>query len=70
MFEDLKREKPWAKLRLTRKQYEAQRPWKKSGIDRQQWEEFVLALPDDAIEALYREGAADRLVEALFGKIE
>ena len=69
MLKNLKREKPWAKLRLTRKQYEAQRPWAKAGMDRKRWEDMILLFPDDAIEALYREAAADRLVEAMFGKM-
>lgn len=69
MLKNLKREKPWGKLRLTRKQYEAQRPWARTGMDRKRWEDMILFFPDDAIEALYREAAADRLVEAMFGKM-
>lgn len=68
MFEQLKQEKPWAKLRLSRKDYETKRPWLKSGLGRKAWESFVLALPDEAIEALYREADADKLVKALFGE--
>ena len=67
MLKRLTQEKPWAKLRLTRKQYETRRPWMKSGVERKQFEAFVLDMPDDAIDALYREADAEKLVEALFG---
>ena len=70
MLKRLTQEKPWAKLRITRKQYETRRPWMKSGVGRKQFEAFVLEMPDDAIDALYRDAEADRLVEAIFGKIE
>ena len=43
----------------------------KSGVGRKQFEAFVLEIPDDAIDALYREADAEKLVEALFGvKVE
>ena len=67
MLQRLKSEKPWAKLRITRKQYETTRPWMKSGVGRKQFEAFVLEIPDDAVDALYREADAEKLVEALFG---
>jgi len=35
MLKNLKRENPWAKLRMSRKEYEAHRPWAKSGMPRQ-----------------------------------
>lgn len=71
MFKRLTQEKPWAKLRLTRRQYESRRPWMKSGVGRKQFEAFVLDMPDDAIDALYREADAEKLVDALFGvKVE
>jgi len=63
----LKAEKPWAKLRMTRRQYETARPWENSGMNRQKWEEVVLLFPDEMIEEIYREAEADRLIEAIFG---
>jgi len=60
--------KPWTKLRLSRRAYEAARPWARSGLSRRRWEEVMLTLSDEAIEALYREGEAERLVKALFGE--
>lgn len=70
MIRDLKKEKPWAKLRMTRRQYETARPWKKAGMARGRWEELVLLFPDDAIDALRLEADADKLVETMFGKID
>jgi len=63
----LKAEKPWAKLRMTRRQYETARPWKNSGMGRQKWEEIVMLFPDETIEDIYRDVEADRLIEAIFG---
>lgn len=63
----LKAEKPWAKLRMTRRQYERARPWKNSGMARQKWEEVVMLFPDETIEEIYRDVEADRLIEAIFG---
>lgn len=70
MLQNLKREKPWAKLRLTRHQYETARPWVKAGMARQKWEELLLLMPDDFVDACHLEADADRLVEAMFGKVE
>ena len=70
MLQDLKHEKPWAKLRMSRRQYERARPWAKSGMSRPKWEELILLFPDDAVDALYREADADKLISALFGNVE
>lgn len=70
MFEKLKAEKPWARLRMTRRDYEAKRPWTKSGMSRKQWEANLDYFTDEAIDALYREAEANILVEAIFGKVE
>ena len=70
MLQRLKQEKPWAKLRMSRRVYEAKRPWAKSGLSRKQWEANLDYFPDEAIDALYREAEADILVEAIFGKVE
>ncbi len=67
MLQNLKREKPWAKHRMTRRAYETARPWMKSGLSRQKWEEFVMLFPDGAVEALYLEADAEKLVKAMFG---
>ena len=70
MLHSLKNEKPWAKLQLTRRQYEAKRPWAAAGMDRKRWEAVILDFPDEAIAALYLEADAQKLVEAMFGKVE
>jgi hypothetical protein len=70
MLQHLKQEKPWAKLRMSRREYEAARPWAKSGMPRQKWEEMILCFPDEAIDALYREADAEKLVEAMLGELE
>lgn len=68
MLKNLKQEKPWAKLRVSRKDYEARRPWVKSGMSRQKFEELLICFPDEAIDAITREAEADRLVQAIFGE--
>ncbi len=65
-LQGLKAKKHWAKLRMTRRQYETARPWKHSGMNRQKWEEVVLLFPDKTIEGIYREAEADRIIEAIF----
>ena len=70
MLKNLKREKPWAKLRMSRRAYETARPWANAGISRQKWEELLLLIPDDSVDALKLEADADKLVEAMFGEVE
>lgn len=70
MLKNLRLEKPWAKLRMSRKDYETRRPWKNSGVSRAQFEEYVAHFPDEAIDALYREAEAEKLVESIFGALE
>lgn len=47
MLQRLKQEKPWAKLRMSRRVYEAKRPWAKSGLSRKQWEANLDYFPDE-----------------------
>lgn len=61
-------EKPWAKLRMSRKRYESLHIWKKCGKTRDEFGAFVLALPDELIEQILEHSEAERLVEAIFGK--
>lgn len=60
--------KPWAKLKLTRKQYSASRPWKRCGIDKKVFEDVVLALPDTFFDAVRLEADAEKLLEGVFGQ--
>lgn len=62
--------KPWAKLKLTRKQYAASRPWKRSGMPRKTFEDLVLTLPDTFFEGVRLEADAEKLLEGIFGQIK
>lgn len=70
MPQNLRREKPWAILKVSRRQYESARPWKRAGISRDRFEALVLDLPDGFVDHCHLEADADRLVEALFGEVE
>ena len=70
MLKRLTQGKPRAKLRITRKQYEGRQPWMVAGMNRKKFEEIIVELPDETIDALYRDAEADRLVEAIFGKVD
>ena len=39
-------------------------------MDWKRWEAVILEFPDEVIEALYLEADAEKLVEAMFGKVE
>jgi hypothetical protein len=58
--------KPWAALKVSRREYEAARPWKKAGISRKRFEEIVSMLPDGFVEHIRLEADAERLLEAAF----
>lgn len=47
--------KPWAILKVSRKQYATARPWKNAGMSREQFEQIPL------------EADAERLIAAAFG---
>ena len=70
MLKRLTQGKPRAKLRITRKQYEGRQPWMVAGMNRKKFEEIIVELPDETIDALYRDAGTDRLVEAVFGKVD
>lgn len=59
-------DKPWAKLRISRKQYAAGRPWKKAGMDKKTFENVILALPDSYFDALKLEADAEKLLGVIF----
>lgn len=59
-------DKPWACLRMTRKQYEQQRIWKKLNMSRAEFNNLVLKLPPDVVDRMYEEARADILVESIF----
>ena len=70
MFDKLKQEKPWAILRVSRRQYEIKRPWVTANLPRKEFEELLAMLPDGFIDHCHRDAEAERLVNAIFGKVE
>jgi len=70
MLERHKREKPWAILKVSRRQYETKRPWVAAKMPRQKFEELLTSLPDGFTDHCQRDAEADRLVEAMFGKVD
>ena len=57
---NLTREKPWARLRMSRRAYETARPKAKAGLSRQKWVELLLFIPDESVDALKLEADAVR----------
>ena len=70
MLKTLKNEKPWAILKVSRRQYETKRPWVAANMPRQKFEEILTRLPDGFVDHCHRDAEADRLVEAIFGKVD
>lgn len=62
--------KPWDKLGISRRQYQASGPWKKAGIKRAVYEDILLSLPDEVLQGLKEEAEAERLVEMIFGSMD
>ncbi len=62
--------KPWAKLRMTRREYEIKKPWRfgSSGkkMRRELFEKCLLALDQEDIDAAIEEGHAEMLLRAVF----
>jgi hypothetical protein len=55
MLPNLKREKPWAILKVSRRQYETTKAWKRAGISRRLFEGTVTSLPGGFVDARHRE---------------
>jgi len=68
MLKNLKREKPWAVLKTSRRLYEEGKPWKRVNMTRAQFERLISDLPDGLIDDCYREIDANQLMAAIFGK--
>jgi hypothetical protein len=62
-----KQEKPWAILKVTRRQYESQRPWKKAGISRARFEGLLAILPEGFVDHCHRDADAEKLITSMFG---
>jgi hypothetical protein len=68
--EKLGREKPWALLGLSRREYEARRPWAAAGQPRERFENLLRALGQEPgmIQQLREYAEAEALVEMIFGE--
>ena len=70
LAERFNREKPWAALGISRREYETARPWKKAEMERKAFEELVCLLPPGAIEELRLEADAEKLLDGVFKAAE
>lgn len=66
MLNNLKQEKPWAVLGVSRKRYEESRLWKRTPLDRKAFDALILSLPEGLVEHLKFEADAEALVAAIF----
>ena len=66
MLKQLKQEKPWAVLKITRRQYEEARLWKRTPLDRKAFDALIVSLPEGFVDHLRLEADADSLVDAIF----
>lgn len=60
--------RPWAKLKLSRKVYEARKPWKAAKMTRPQFEALIEIMPVEVLDGLKLEAQAQMLLENVFGK--
>lgn len=66
----LAREKPWAKLGITRAKYEADRMWKGMGLKREGFEALLEKLPQDVVDLLWEKAEAEHHEEEEAARIE
>lgn len=59
--------KPWAILKVTRREYEIARPWVRANMERKKFEELLELLPEGFVDLCHLEAAADKLVASIFG---
>ena len=67
---DLKQEKPWAILGISRREYDKARPWKRAGMSREAFGDLVRQVPPEAVKILKDEARAEILLAAIFGEGE
>jgi hypothetical protein len=65
--DQLTREKPWAVLGWTRKQWKKSKVWKKAGVTEEKMTEFLLCLDNETVQNLKDHAEAEALVESMFG---
>ena len=66
--EQLKRERPWAVLGWTRKQWKRSKVWKKAGVTEEKMTHLLLAFDYETVVMLKENAQADALIENMFGK--
>jgi hypothetical protein len=62
-----KKEKPWALLGWTQKQWKTFKPWKEAGVTEEKFSEFVRYLDYETIQKIKDNAAAEVLVNNIFG---
>ena len=62
--------KPWAVLRVSRKQYCAKKPWKSMNMTREKFEKLILDLPEEFFQELFYITDTEKLIEGIFGNLE
>ena len=63
----MQQNKPWAILKVSRKQYCTARPWTRAGMSREQFEQILAILPEGMIDEIHLQADAERLIAAAFG---
>ena len=66
---DFEKEKPWALLGISRKEYESARMWKKTKLTRKEFDELISSLPAEFFKEMQYIADGERLVESIFGKL-
>ena len=64
----LQKEKPWAAIGWTRKQWKRSKMWKKAGVSEEKMAQFIAALDQETITELKGHATAEALVENMFGE--
>lgn len=62
------REKPWAILGISRRQYDTVKPWKRANMSKDKFAKLICLVPPEAIKSLKEHADAERLLEAAFGQ--
>lgn len=62
------KEKHWAVMGVTRRQYESARMWKKTKLTRKEFDKLISSLPPEIFKEMQLEADGQRLIEAVFGK--
>ena len=61
----IRKDKPWAHLRCSRRQYETAKPWKKTGLSRAAFEDMILGMPTEVIDDLLLYADVEKLSAAM-----